>query len=48
MFIGLAKSDIIKQLTEQYVEFANWLYLPTLHLLLSFEKQQCMEVKLLK
>lgn len=47
LMIGLSKAEIINQLSEQYIEFAHWLYIPALSLLLSFEKQRCMGVQLL-
>lgn len=40
-FIGLSKTQIIKSLNGVYVEFAHWLYIPALSLLLSFDKQCC-------
>lgn len=43
-YIGLSKIQIVHQLdlvSEHYVEFAHWLYIPALSVLLSFEKQCC-------
>ena len=42
--LGLPKSQIIGQLTERYVEFGVWLYVPALSVLLSFDKQCCVAV----
>lgn len=42
--IGLSKSQIVAMLTVQYVEFAHWLYLPALSLLLCFDKQHCVGI----
>ena len=41
--IGLSKSAIMRHF-EGAVEFLHWLYLPTLGLILSFDKQICFQV----
>lgn len=39
--IGQLKSDILKNLNTDYVEFGFWIYIPSLKTLLSFDKQIC-------
>lgn len=42
-FLGKSKSAIMTNFTDS-VEFLHWLYLPTLGLVLSFDKQICCHI----
>lgn len=42
--IGQLKSEILKSLTSEYVEFGHWVYIPSLQTLLSFKNQICLEI----
>lgn len=42
--IGQLKSDILKNLNTDYVEFGFWIYIPSLQTLLSFKNQICLEI----
>lgn len=42
--IGQVKSEILKSLTSEYVEFGHWVYIPSLQTLLSFKNQICLEI----
>lgn len=39
--VGKPKSAIICQLTQDYIEFLHWLYVPSVGVVLSFDKQIC-------
>ncbi|WP_315043310.1 hypothetical protein ACGTJS_09155 [Faucicola mancuniensis] len=46
-YIGQNKTDIVKKLLNlkvDYVEFVHWLAVPTLGLLLKFDKQICYQI----
>lgn len=45
--IGRYKADIIAMLTDEYVEFGYWLYIPKLKVLLGFNKQICETMQIL-
>ena len=42
-FIGKPKT-VIASFFEDYIEFAHWLYIPTLNLLFAFDRQLCCHV----
>lgn len=43
LFLGKSKSSIIAD-TKHYIEFLHWLYLPSLGVVLSFDKQICYQI----
>lgn len=45
--IGQNKKQILSTLTDDYVEFGHWLYVPSLKILLSFKRQICQSIEML-
>lgn len=39
--IGQLKSEIVKHINDDYIEFGFWLYIPKQKILLSFHRQIC-------